>query len=100
MKKDDELESDSNEDEVRVDETKMKEIRDLHLAFIEDWWFEIAYQMAKDSKTYQEIDKNVLEYVKSMVRSGKAGGIRVKLEWLEVKIGIIKCFEQLKLLEV
>ena len=45
----------------------MSNLRKLHLAFIEDWWFEIAQEMASNSKRKSEIDSNELEYVKSMI---------------------------------
>ncbi len=60
----------------------MSNLRKLHLAFIEDWWFEIAQEMASNSERKSEIDSNELEYVKSMIKSSNTGGIRVKLEWL------------------
>jgi hypothetical protein len=69
-------------------ETKMSILRKLHLGFIEDWWYEIATLM-QSQENYNRIDSNELEYVKSMIYSG---GIRVKFDWLSVKILIIKYF--------
>ncbi len=68
----------------------MSKLRKLHLGFIEDWWFEIASLMDESQENYERIDSNELEYVKSMIQSGE---IRVKLEWLRVKILIIKYFK-------
>ena len=68
----------------------MSKLRKLHLGFIEDWWYEIASLMDESTKDYERIDSNELEYVKSMIQSGS---IRVKLEWLRVKILIIKLFK-------
>ena len=68
----------------------MSKLRKLHLGFIEDWWFEIASLMDESQESYDRIDSNELEYVKSMIQSGE---IRVKLEWLRVKILIIKYFK-------
>ena len=68
----------------------MSKLRKLHLGFIEDWWYEIASLMDESTKDYERIDSNELEYVKSMIQSGS---IRVKLEWLRVKILIIKFFK-------
>ena len=68
----------------------MSKLRKLHLGFIEDWWYEIASLMDESTKNYERIDSNELEYVKSMIQSGS---IRVKLEWLRVKILIIKFFK-------
>ncbi len=68
----------------------MSILRKLHLGFIEDWWLEIATLMDENQESYDRIDSNELEYVKSMIQSG---GIRVKLEWLSAKILIIKYFK-------
>ena len=68
----------------------MSKLRKLHLGFIEDWWYEIASLMDESTKDYERIDSNELEYVKSMIQSGS---IRVKLEWLRVKILIIQFFK-------
>jgi len=68
----------------------MSKLRKLHLGFIEDWWFEIASLMDESQENYERIDSNELEYVKRMIQSGE---IRVKLEWLRVKILIIKYFK-------
>jgi len=68
----------------------MSKLRKLHLGFIEDWWFEIASLMDESQENYERIDSNELEYVKSMIQSGE---IRVKLEWLRVKILIIQYFK-------
>ena len=46
--------------------------------------------MDESQESYDRIDSNELEYVKSMIQSGE---IRVKLEWLRVKILIIKYFK-------
>ena len=59
--------------------------------FIEDWWYEIATKMSKDSETYDRIDEDVLEYVKNM----RIGSVRIKFEWLRLKIKIIKYFKAL-----
>ncbi len=68
----------------------MSKLRKLHLGFIEDWWYEIASLMDESSENYERIDSNELEYVKSLIQSGS---IRVELEWLRVKILIIKFFK-------
>ena len=46
--------------------------------------------MDESQENYERIDSNELEYVKSMIQSGE---IRVKLEWLRVKILIIQFFK-------
>jgi hypothetical protein len=45
----------------------MSILRKLHLGFIEDWWFEIATLMDETQESYDRIDSNELEYVKSMI---------------------------------
>jgi hypothetical protein len=77
-------------------ESKISKLRRLHLMFIEDWWYEIATLMSKDKETYDDIDETVLEYVKNM----RIGGQRVKLEWLSLKVEIIKYFKASKLSHV
>ena len=69
----------------------MSRLRQLHLAVIEDWWYEIASLMDQSSETCDRIDQEELEYVKRMVQSG---GIRVRLEWLRVKIMIVRYFKE------
>jgi hypothetical protein len=44
-------------------------LRNLHIGFIEDWWFEIATHMDKSQEAYDQIDSQQLEYVKRMVTS-------------------------------
>jgi hypothetical protein len=45
----------------------MSILRKLHLGFIEDWWLEIATLMDENQESYDRIDSNELEYVKSMI---------------------------------
>jgi hypothetical protein len=71
-------------------ELMMSKLRKLHLGFIEDWWFEIATLMDESQESYERIDSEELEYVKSMIQSGD---IRVKLDWLRAKVLIIKYFK-------
>lgn len=68
----------------------MSKLRKLHLGFIEDWWFEIASLMDESPESYDSIDANELEYVKSLIQSGD---IRVKLDWLRAKVLIIRYFK-------
>jgi len=42
-------------------------LRELHISFIEDWWFEIAKLMNKSKDLHNKIDSQELEYIKSMV---------------------------------
>jgi hypothetical protein len=71
-------------------ELMMSKLRKLHLGFIEDWWYEIATLMDESQESYERIDSEELEYVKSMIQSGD---IRVKLDWLRAKVLIIKYFK-------
>ncbi len=68
----------------------LSRLRKLHLNFIEDWWYEIASLMDKNSESYDRIDQEELEYVKRMVQSGR---IRVRFDWLRVKIMILRYFK-------
>ena len=44
--------------------------------------------MSRDINNYEKVDDNILEYIKNM----RIGGLRVKFEWLRLKVEILKYF--------
>jgi len=55
-------------------------LKQLTLAFIEDWWYEISSLISDDNETF----KNLTDYVKKMINEEKSD-----FEWLKVKIQLI-----------
>ena len=62
-------------------------LKQLTLAFIEDWWYEISSLISDDNETF----KNLTDYVKKMINEEKSD-----FEWLKVKIQLIQYFKEIK----